>query len=287
MRDALGWSAGRADLHELRVAHHLVSHPHDIVGHRGRKEERLPRGRVGKRHHDAADVGPESHVHHAIRLVQHERVELVESDRAAAHVIHQSARRGHDDVDARAERPLLRVHRHAAVDGDAGQIRVVGEPLDVVLDLHAELARGREDEDAGKAALFRGSCARLQDSVQDRQQKRRRFAGAGLGATDQVVAVHDNGNDRALNRSRGQEPADPNALDEGWVESKRFESHWPRVVFRLRALDDRLLDVCRMDVRRMPARRVAAHARLSPSSARVLRLGCMGTQNVILIGLGR
>ena len=36
----------------------------------------------------------------------------------------------------------------AAVDGDAGQVRVIGEALDVVLDLDGQLAGRREDQDA-------------------------------------------------------------------------------------------------------------------------------------------
>jgi hypothetical protein len=63
-------------------------------------------------------------------------------------VIHQAARCGDDDVDAGLERTLLHAHLDAAVDRGAGDVRVVGETVDFVLDLHRELARRREDEDA-------------------------------------------------------------------------------------------------------------------------------------------
>ena len=110
---------------------------------------------------DPPDVGPEAHVHHAVRFVEHERVELVEGDRLAAHVIHQPAGRGDDDVDAGFQRALLRTHVDAAVDGDAGDVGVIDEALDVVFDLDGELARRREDEHARVAALFRCRGARL------------------------------------------------------------------------------------------------------------------------------
>jgi hypothetical protein len=102
-------------------------------------------------------------------------------------VIHQPARRGDDDVDAGLERALLRPHLDAAVDGDAREVGVIREALDVVFDLHAQLARRREDQDAREAALVRRSRARLQHAVQDRQHERDRLAGAGVGAADDVV----------------------------------------------------------------------------------------------------
>ena len=130
-------AARGADLHVLRVPDDLVRQLHHFVRHRRREEQRLPRVPVRQRRDDAADVGPEAHVHHPVRLVEHERLELVEVDGAVALVIHQPAGRGDDDVDAGLERALLRIHRDAAVDRDAGEVRVIREALDVVLDLHA------------------------------------------------------------------------------------------------------------------------------------------------------
>ena len=146
-------------------------------------------GAVRQRVDDPADVGPEAHVHHPVRLVEHQRVELRRSHRAVAHVIHQPAGRGDDDVDAGLEGAFLRIHRHAAVDGDAGQVGVVGEALDVVFDLAGQLAGRGQDEDPGEAAFLRGRLARPQHPVEDRQQERRRLAGAGVGAADQIVPV--------------------------------------------------------------------------------------------------
>src|SRR5688572_29850188 len=81
---------------------------------------------------DAADVGPEAHVHHAIGFVDDEGVDVREIDRLAALVIHQAPGRGDDDVDAGFERAFLRPHFDAAVDGDAGEVGVIREALDVV-----------------------------------------------------------------------------------------------------------------------------------------------------------
>ena len=99
-------------------------------------------------------------------------------------MIHQAAGRGDDDVDAGAERKLLLVHGHAAVDRDARDLRVIGEPLNLILDLHGELARRRQHE----GASLRSARTFLEEQLEDRNEKRCRLSGAGLGAGDHVVA---------------------------------------------------------------------------------------------------
>ena len=147
MGDRFGRRAALTDLHVLRVAHDLEREPHDIVRHRRREEQRL--ARVGHRRDDAAHVGPEPHVHHAIGLVEHQQLDAAQVGVLLPHVIHQPPGRGDDDVDAGAQRALLDAHLDAAVDGGARHRRVVGEPVNLVLDLHRELARRREHQHAG------------------------------------------------------------------------------------------------------------------------------------------
>ena len=160
-----------------------------LGGHGRREQQGLACRRVGERRDDAPDVGPEAHVHHPIRLVEHQRIELVERDRAVPHVIHQPAWRRHDDVHARLQRTLLLIHRHAAVDGNAGQIGVIRESLNVVFNLHGELAGRRQNQHAGVAALLGRRGPRPQQAVQDRQQEGCGLAGAGFRAANQIVAV--------------------------------------------------------------------------------------------------
>ena len=209
---------------------------------------------------------------------------LSKRDGLAAHVIHQPAGRRDDDVDAGFERALLRTHVDAAVDGDAGDVGVVDEPLDVVLDLDGELAGRREDQDAGIAALFRRRGAGPQHAVQDRQQERRRLAGAGVGAADQIVAAHDDRNDRALDRRRRREkPRMRMPSMQRGLEAERVEPDRPRIVFGLRPGDL---------ARGRAAPGSAAVARPRPAPARGPRrprrrsrrplLCCMGIQIVIL-----
>ena len=111
------------------------------------------------------------------------------------------------------ERAFLRLHRHAAVDGDAGQVRVVREALDVVVDLHASSRVGaRISARVLPRRPDRGS--RLQEAVEDRQHERGRLAGAGVGAANHVRATERNRDHRALNRGRRSKPRCRDALEE-------------------------------------------------------------------------
>ena len=80
---------------------------------------------AGHRGDDAAHVGPEAHVHHAVGFVEHEQLDAGQVRVLLPHVIDQPARRGDDDVDAGAERAFLAAHFDAAVDGRARDRRVV------------------------------------------------------------------------------------------------------------------------------------------------------------------
>ena len=76
----------------------------------------------------------------------------------------------------------------AAEDGGGGEGRVDGELVRVLLDLRGELARGREDERAGDAALL------ADQAVQDREQERGGLAAARHRAGEHVAAL-DGGRD--------------------------------------------------------------------------------------------
>ena len=115
-------------------------------------------------------------------------------------MIEQPARRADDDVDAAAERVLLRSHADAAVDRGRGQRRVHGEVVQVFDDLRRELARRRQDQRARRPArLRRISC------VQNRQQEGGGLAAAGHRAGEQVLSGERRRNRVGLNRRRPRE----------------------------------------------------------------------------------
>ena len=211
-----------------------------------------------QRSDDAPDVGPEAHIHHAIGFVEHEQFDPPEVRVLLAHVIDQPARRGDDDVDACPQGALLHAHVDAAVNCGARNRRVVREAVNLVLDLHGELARRREHEDAGRwgpeglrhflcvAALRRFHCGaglrrfqhvtglrpflwsagfqprfRGEQPLKHRHDERGRFAGAGLRAGDEVVARERERNHRGLDWARLRESEIPDTFEQPRVQVER------------------------------------------------------------------
>ena len=216
-------SAAAAHLHVLRVAQELLRQLQAPRGHRGGEEQRL--ALAGQRREDPLHVGPEAHVQHAVRFVEDQHFEAREVRRVVPHVIHQPAGRGHHHVHVGLERALLLIHRHAAVDGDARDRGVVGEALHLVLDLHRQLARGRQHQ---RARAQRHGRRLGEEALEDRHQERRRLAGAGFGAGDHVAAGQRQRDHAALHRARVGPPEVLDAAQQPRVEVQRVEGQWAR-----------------------------------------------------------
>ena len=129
-------------------------------------------------------------------------------------VIEQPARRRDEDVDAAAERVLLRAHAHAAENRGARERRVHRELAQVLLDLRRELARRREHERARDAARL------PDDAVHDRQQKRGSLAASRHRAGEHVAALECGRNGVVLNRCWAREAKLFHAAHESSVETQ-------------------------------------------------------------------
>jgi hypothetical protein len=127
-------------------------------------------------------------------------LDLIQPGVCRAHVIDQPARRGDNDVHAAAKRMLLRPHADATVHGCAGDGRVHGQPVEILEDLRRQLARGRQNERLCRPARP------IDEAIDDRQQKRRGFPAAGLGACDHVASLEGRWNRFGLDRRRTDEP---------------------------------------------------------------------------------
>ncbi len=119
MRNRLG-RGDHADLNRDRIAQDAVRQLADVIRHGGREEQRLALDR--HQFEDAADVGQEAHVAHAVGLVQHQHLDLRQVDAALGDQVEQASGAGDDDLGAAAQRLHLRALAHAAVDGDAAQV---------------------------------------------------------------------------------------------------------------------------------------------------------------------
>ena len=134
-------------------------------------------------------------------------------------VVEQAAGRRHEDVDAAAERVLLRPHADAAEDRGAGDRRVDGEIVEVLEDLRRQLARRREDERA------RGAARPVDEPVQDRQQEGGGLAAAGHGAGEDVAAGERGRDGLGLDGRRAREAEFLDGLEEARVQLEIAEWH--------------------------------------------------------------
>ena len=189
--------------HEVdRLGHRLVEETTreltDLAGLRGREQQGLALTR--KRGGDAADVGDEAHVEHAIGLVEDEHLHLGEVHHAVAHQVEEPPGRRHQHVHAAAQRLHLGALADAPEDdlaAHAAPRRVAAEALG---DLGGQLAGGSQDQGADRPAAVVGLDA--QQLVEDGEREGRGLAGAGLGAGEQVAGLQRVGNGPSLDGSR-------------------------------------------------------------------------------------
>ena len=192
--DVGGRRAG--DLDALGIVEELRRELLDRRRHGRREEQGL--ARLRKLRADFLDVGDEAHVEHPVGFVDHQQVAVVEHDLAAAEQVHQPARRRDQHVDALFERLDLVAHLNAA-DQQRHRERVIFAVfLEILGDLHRQLARRLEDQ---RARHPRAAAALVQD-VDHRQHEAGGLAGAGLGDADQVLAHQHRRDRRALDRRR-------------------------------------------------------------------------------------
>ena len=236
--DALGRRAPLSDLHVGRISCDLERVAENLVGQSRRKEQRLTRHR--QHADDAAHVGPEPHVHHAVGLVENQQFDAGQIGVLLPHVIHQPAGCGDDDVDARLERALLWPHLDAAVDGGTRDGGVIREAVNLVLDLDRELARGREHQHARFSLRWGGpfdsrvlgALAQGKQRLQHRDDESGGLAASRLGTGDHVAAGERERDDGALNRP-GVGPSEiPDAFEQTRIEAKAREGRRRRVARR-------------------------------------------------------
>ncbi len=113
--DAFDRRGGRRHGHLDRIAQHLIGELGNVARHGRGEQQRLALS--GQFRDDLPDVVNEAHVEHAIGFVEHEKFDVAEAHRIAAHQIEQATRRGDEDIDAVEQRADLAAHRHAA-DGE-------------------------------------------------------------------------------------------------------------------------------------------------------------------------
>ncbi|TFB02208.1 hypothetical protein CCMA1212_005838 [Trichoderma ghanense] len=185
----------------------------DVAGEGGREHERLSvsDGRHVLTLDDAADLGLETHVQHAIGLVEHEILNVAQGDAASLYEIHESAGSGNKKVATALDLAELGANVGTTVDDARADPRSVRELAGLVVDLRNKLSSGGEDQRRGVSLAL---TAKLSSSVggdsrrtvdeslrQDGEKETTSLARTSLGTSHQVTTTHDDGDGVFLDRS--------------------------------------------------------------------------------------
>ncbi len=184
------------DFHLYRVIQHVRGELGDFPGQGRPKEQGL--ALPGKFGYDFADIGDETHVQHAVGLVENQDFDVVEPDTSLAEEIEQASRCRDKDIRIFSERFDLRCLRHPAEYHGGVQGEIPPVRPQALVDLEREFA-GRGQDQRADALVVRFPFI---EQVQHRERKRRGLASAGLRGREQVTAGEHLRNGFFLNGGR-------------------------------------------------------------------------------------
>jgi len=131
----------------------------------------------------------------------------------------QAARAGDDDLCSSPQSLDLAVLAHAAIDRHAACLGLAAQVAGGLVDLFRQLAGRCHHKDSDLAKRAAGQA------LQNRQHKGSRFSGAGLGQSQDVTPLEDDGDGLLLNGGRRRIARRPDARVDTRVKGKLFEIH--------------------------------------------------------------
>ena len=181
--DRLGGGAALADFHLFGIGEEPFGHGLEFRRKGGGEEESL--AGFGESIDDAADLGEEAHIEHAIDFIEDEVLDIVEFGGAVFDEIKEAAWGGDEDIDALLEELALFAVADAPVDEADGEIHEAGEVAEGGFDLGGEFAGGLEDEGAH---LSVGG-----EFGEDWEAEGGGFSRAGLGGAHHIATGENDG----------------------------------------------------------------------------------------------
>ena len=165
-------------------------------------------------------IGYETHVEHAVRLIDHQNAHLAQIQLALIGEVQQAPGRADRDAHALLQCALLLGIAHAAVEAGDGDVEVLADLARVVLDLVGQFAgRGHDQRDAVVEAAL------LQERLEDADQEGGRLAGSGLRLNRDVGADETIYEGLLLYRRTLGESQFVNRLQELRIKIELVESH--------------------------------------------------------------
>ncbi len=256
LRHLVGGALVGLDAHRFRFVHVLVRQLHDPAGERRREQHVQAPGRFRHLAQQEADVLDEAEVKHAVGLVQHHHLHVAEGKDLLLEIIDDASRRADQHVHALFQGAALAVVAGAAEDQYQPVTGMAGQKLGVLVDLHGQFARRRQDHGARGAARTgghlaggaRGFAARIKARaarqgclgcgfvlamhvVEGRQQEGGCLAGAGLRLASHIAPAQCHGQRLRLNRRAVFESGGLGAGQQGFGEPQAGKRGVGKVMF--------------------------------------------------------
>ena len=205
-----------ADLDSLRLVHGPANQAVDLGRNGGREKGRVPASRTVL--DDPLHVGQETHVQHAIRLVENEVLDLVQLQGVLAKVIEQTPRRRHHDVHTIPEIIALLLVTHAAVHDRHTDVREARELPEALVGLDRQFARRLKHQRPRRLLVH-------PEHLDDRQSESSGLPRAGLGRADDVPPCQDQRHRLDLDRRGFSVTKFPHGIQQRGSKAKFREWH--------------------------------------------------------------
>ena len=197
----------RRQVHAHRLDEGLLGEAIQLGGQAHREHQGL--ARLGQQLEQSAQLGAHPHAHHAVGLLEHQHLDVLEVDRLALLQLEQPGRGGHQDVHLLMAQDALLGRQGAAAEDHADlDVRVAGVIAATRLDVGRQLP-GRDQDEAAQPG--RG----VEQARQDGDQVRAGLPRPARGHADEVIALEDGGDGLALDGGGFAQAGGTDALEDG------------------------------------------------------------------------
>lgn len=223
-----------ADGQEDVVLQEIASQVLDVAGEGSREHESVALVDAG---HvllldQTSDLGLETHVQHAISLIQDKVLNVGEGDTATLDQVDKTTRSGSQHIASTVDSAELLANIGTTIDDAGADPGAVRELAGLFPDLRSQLAGGGENEGGGvglagathTGALGERSGATLKELGENGEEETTSLSGTSLGTSHQVTVVTDNGDGVLLHGSRLGVLGELNVLEEKGVQRRAGES---------------------------------------------------------------
>jgi len=211
----------RTGLHLQRITQQLAGHLANALG-KGRGEQQgLPTTWQSTK--QLVQLAGKAQVKHAVGFVEHQRLQLGKAHGILPVQVQQPPGRGHQQIDALAQRHHLRIDADPAIHRIATQRQALGITLYALLHLLGQLTGGYQHQRPHTVGGY--PWAGTTELLQQWQGKRSGLAGASLRCSQHVTSLEHGGNGGTLYRRRAAVTQLIQTLQEGGEQPQVGKTH--------------------------------------------------------------